>query len=85
VVGGRIADAAAGNLAGYKRPRLYFHAAALPRDPTGKLLRAALRDALARWSPGDGDFTVLELLPSDPPTTAGAGTASAPSDRKQPT
>jgi long-chain acyl-CoA synthetase len=41
-----IDDAATERVASYKRPRLFFHADALPRDPTGKLLRKHLREAV---------------------------------------
>jgi long-chain acyl-CoA synthetase len=60
-VAARVADAAAERLAGYKRPRLFFHAAHLPRDPTGKLLRTALRDSVWR-----GDFADLDGAPTLP-------------------
>lgn len=43
---GALAAAAAEHLAGYKRPRAWHVVDALPRDPTGKLLRRALRDPL---------------------------------------
>jgi long-chain acyl-CoA synthetase len=69
-VAARLEDVAAAHLAGYKRPRLFFGAAALPRDPTGKLLRNALRQQVA-----DGpDGTVLAVLPH-PASTPGADEA----------
>jgi acyl-CoA synthetase (AMP-forming)/AMP-acid ligase II len=49
----RIAQAANQSLAGYKRPRSYLVADSLPRDATGKLLRAQLAEQAAdpswRW------------------------------------
>jgi long-chain acyl-CoA synthetase len=42
----RVAAACERSLASYKRPRTILLRASLPRDPTGKLLRGALRDEL---------------------------------------
>jgi long-chain acyl-CoA synthetase len=78
-VAARIAGAAASRLAGYKRPRLFFHAAHLPRDPTGKLLRSALRDSV--WCGDatelDSALTLLDLVDPDPSFTSVAKEASA--------
>ena len=41
-----LSAAAAERLARYKQPRLWVHAASLPRNPNGKLLRRALRDLI---------------------------------------
>jgi long-chain acyl-CoA synthetase len=72
----RIAAAATESLAGYKRPRQFFHAAELPRDPTGKLLRNSLRDMVARWNPNDGqgDLTLIDPLPTSTAVAAIATT-----------
>jgi long-chain acyl-CoA synthetase len=61
-----LARAATERLAGYKRPRLYFHAAALPRDPTGKLLRNALRDQVSEWCSVPPAGALLRLDPAAP-------------------
>ena len=45
-VTGAIDSACAEHLAGYKRPRRYIIRPAVDRDPTGKVLRAKLRDEL---------------------------------------
>jgi hypothetical protein len=87
-VAARIADVAAETLAGYKRPRLFVHAARLPRDPTGKLLRAPLRDSVARLcSPeGDGTLTRINLDHPDeagPPPTSIATKAIASTGKGQ--
>jgi long-chain acyl-CoA synthetase len=58
-----LARTASEKLAGYKRPRLYFHAAALPRDPTGKLLRNALRDQVAQWCNLPSTSSLLRIDP----------------------
>ena len=78
-VAARIADAAAERLAGYKRPRLFFHAPHLPRDPTGKLLRAALRDTVSRGDSAerDGALTLLGRVDPDPLFTSSAKEAIA--------
>ena len=82
-VAARIAGAAAERLAGYKRPRLFFHAAHLPRDPTGKLLRSALRDTVWCGDSTDPDraLTLLDSVDPDSSFTPGAEEASA-SERK---
>lgn len=84
-VAARIAGVAAKTLAGYKRPRLFVHAARLPRDPTGKLLRAALRDSVARLcSPeGDGALTRIHLDEAGPPPASIAGKAIATTGKGQ--
>ncbi len=67
-VAARLARTATERLAGYKRPRLFFHAATLPRDPTGKLLRNALRDQVSQWSsePAASSLVLVEPDPSHP-------------------
>jgi acyl-coenzyme A synthetase/AMP-(fatty) acid ligase len=62
-VAAELARTASEGLAGYKRPRLYFHAAALPRDPTGKLLRNALRDEVAQWHRAPSTSSLLPIGP----------------------
>ena len=86
-VAARIASVAGERLAGYKRPRLFFRAAVLPRDPTGKLLRALLRDTVSlRCSVGtDSAASGLDQVDPDPPFTASAKTAIAPEQRGKPT
>ncbi len=65
-VADRLARTSAERLAGYKRPRLFLHAAELPRDPTGKLLRNTLRDEVSRWSgaPSTSSLVLVEPQPS---------------------
>ncbi len=67
-VAARLERAAAERLAGYKRPRLFFHAAALPRDPTGKLLRNTFRDQVAQWAdaPAASPLVLVEPHPTNP-------------------
>jgi acyl-CoA synthetase (AMP-forming)/AMP-acid ligase II len=60
-----LVQAASGNLAGYKRPRLYFQAASLPRDPTGKLLRTSLRDQVSQWSASPSESALVLVQPID--------------------
>lgn len=83
VVAARIVDAATQRLAGYKRPRLFFLAADLPRDPTGKLLRGVLRDVVWRCDSVsfDGTLTRLDPVGPDIPFTPTAKEAIA-SERK---
>jgi long-chain acyl-CoA synthetase len=76
-VAARLGAVAAERLAGYKRPRLIFEASSLPRDPTGKLLRNALRDQVAHGSEG------MTRLP-DPPSTPMAAEAIAPTRKGRP-
>jgi len=80
VVATNLERAAVRQLAGYKRPRVYFQLAALPRDPTGKLLRTSLRDQIARWA-SSPDSNPLTLIASDPAFTATAGGAVAPTHK----
>jgi long-chain acyl-CoA synthetase len=65
-VAGVLARMASERLAGYKRPRIFFHAADLPRDPTGKLLRNALRDQVAQWCTGPSTSALLRIDPDRP-------------------
>ena len=76
VVAAQLAHTAAERLAGYKRPRLFFHATELPRDPTGKLLRNTLRDQVSGWSaaPSASPLTLVEPQPSQPQTATEANT-----------
>ena len=66
VIAVELARAATDRLAGYKRPRIYLHAAALPRDPTGKLLRNALRDQVAEWCSAPSASSLLRIDPAAP-------------------
>jgi len=77
-VAARLGAVAAERLAGYKRPRLIFEASSLPRDPTGKLLRNALREQLAHGRDG---MTRL----SNPLSTPMADEAIAPTHKGRPT
>jgi long-chain acyl-CoA synthetase len=67
----QVARTAAEQLAGYKRPRLYFQVPGLPRDPTGKLLRTSLRDLVSEWSTSP-DGSALVLVPTAPSTASQA-------------
>jgi long-chain acyl-CoA synthetase len=66
VVAAELARTCAEKLAGYKRPRLFFHATELPRDPTGKLLRNTLRDQVSQWSsaPSANSLVLLDPQPT---------------------
>jgi long-chain acyl-CoA synthetase len=64
-VAAALARTSAARLAGYKRPRIFFHATELPRDPTGKLLRNTLRDQVSRWT-GEAPANSLVLIEPQP-------------------
>jgi long-chain acyl-CoA synthetase len=68
---------AAERLAGYKRPRLFFEASSLPRDPTGKLLRNALREQVVQGR------DIITRLP-DPLSMPMADEAIAPTRKGRP-
>jgi long-chain acyl-CoA synthetase len=84
-VASELARAAAGSLAGYKRPRLYFHTAALPRDPTGKLLRNSLRDQVCGWCDAPSTSALLRIDPAvaDHIVSQVADGVTAPTDRRK--
>ncbi len=64
-----IIDTARRHLASYQKPRIVEFVDALPKAPTGKILKRALRDALR--APEEG-FMSLQLAPSSRRRTTAA-------------